>query len=925
MGKRVIDAAWAQRQLASVEAVSPHRKAHGDDLTAHLKAAATLDVFTEDLVPLNAKRLQNPLRLLREFSRPANLSDGRVVWRLTDDQRRMTLTRLTKDELRAAIEQNPDRELTATQIMLEKFLDGDGPDLQICDITEVAAIRKVAGRYRAQLDNLPSEAELEDRMAVLRLANPFRELTKSGFHGRRKVLRIVREYLGISGRRSTVSKFTTLLFEDVLSFHEKPPLVIYGTGGIGKSTLLAKTILEHSFDNRGSKVPFVYLNFESLDLSIEEPLTIVAEAASQIATQIPESRKEAGHLIDHAYKVISQTAYGEEQESASGRARQSQREDCVEHFMRFLSTWSPKDLPLLFAIDTFELVQISATNWPDKLWFFLEQLQKSLPRLRVVVAGRRPVEGVPSDNVELDEMDRTSAIQFLSESLTDMPEVHLRDLEHVANIVGGNPLSLKLAASALRRIGVREALGGIQRRHWYLIPLRDSQIQGQLYGRILDHIDDQDVRKLAHPGLVLRRITPRVIREVLAEPCEIDIPNEKAAIDLCNRLESYADLVTRDLDGSLRHREDVRRIMLPTLTAEQPAKVASIHKAAVKYYEKRSNDTGNVAHRTEELYHRLVIGDEDALLAERWIDEARERLADYEEEFTVSSRVFLRTRLRLPIDDDLFEQAAIEVWEREAVRRAEKQLVLKNPEKALKILRARERRSGHPRIVRLEAELLDIVAKGEGENEVFQRGINAALEQNNLGHYIELSIAYLRSLEDGEKYAEALEVIKKLRKIAGRSLWDETRLQLELMEIRMLRKLSADPPKPGQHQNAAQLYLALNPEILAANKNISIQAAAELGEVPAVMARALSITPPAPLDQNDIDLSKLTSTFSDDHQLIAAIKAGDGNDRTTDIVDHLIDPSDQSFRMQVAEQLMESPPNKKTMDALVQLYQMSIK
>ena len=121
------------------------------------------------------------------------------------------------------------------------------------------------------------------------------------------------------------------------------------------------------------------------------------------------------------------------------------------------------------------------------------------------------------------------------------------------------------------------------------------------------------------------------------------------------------------------------------------------------------------------------------------------------------------------------------------------------------------------------------------------------------------------------------------------------------------------------------MYLAMNPEFLSANKRISMQAAAELGEIPAVMARALTIAPPAPMAEDPNDIASIASVFNHDEELVAAFSTDAKNRKSADIVNCFIKPSYRKFRMQVADHMMESPLHKDTMDALVQLYQMSIK
>lgn len=93
--------------------------------------------------------------------------------------------------------------------------------------------------------------------------------------------------------------------------------------------------------------------------------------------------------------------------------------------------------------------------------------------------------------------------------------------------LGGNPLTLKLAAELIKKDA--RALVDVRTKRLFILRVRDEAIQGQLYRRILGRIHDDSVRKLAHPGLVLRRITAPIIKEVLAQPCEVVVPDLPAA------------------------------------------------------------------------------------------------------------------------------------------------------------------------------------------------------------------------------------------------------------------------------------------------------------------------------------------------------------------------------------------------------------
>src|SRR5205814_728887 len=106
-----------------------------------------------------------------------------------------------------------------------------------------------------------------------------------------------------------------------------------------------------------------------------------------------------------------------------------------------------------------------------------------------------------------------------------------------------------------------------------------------LYDRFLDHIRDTDVRSLAHPGLVLRRVTPSLVMNVLAPNCQFEGMDTALAARLVDRLADEVWLVKTTPDG-LWHHPRVRRAMLHMMTAdpEHEEAVKAIHHAAADWY-----------------------------------------------------------------------------------------------------------------------------------------------------------------------------------------------------------------------------------------------------------------------------------------------------------------------------------------------------
>ena len=202
----------------------------------------------------------------------------------------------------------------------------------------------------------------------------------------------------------------------------------------------------------------------------------------------------------------------------------------------------------------------------------------------------------------LGDLDDEAALAFLeAQGITD-PGMR----RALIDTFGRLPLSLKLAALlAARTPGGAASLVGTG-SGLALLRGSDEVTQAQLYGRLLDSISDERVRRLAHPGLTLRRINPELILDVLNEPCGLQITTIDDARGLFEELRRESSLVSiSGSDGDLVHRQDLRRVMLRMLLSGAPVLVAEIHRRAVAWY---SNRRGTRA-RVEEIYHRLHLGE----------------------------------------------------------------------------------------------------------------------------------------------------------------------------------------------------------------------------------------------------------------------------------------------------------------------------
>jgi hypothetical protein len=327
----------------------------------------------------------------------------------------------------------------------------------------------------------------------------------------------------------------------------------------------------------------------------------------------PTPRGHAGYWTDpRVLSAVNDVAWPEEQddnqpELLSGNQLAMARDLLGEALERMRRLLGPR--PYVVVLDSFEEVQYRGEQRALPLWEMLTELQDRAPFLRVVVAGRTPVEslllaGRPPRSIALGGLDHESAMAFLeAQGITD------KTLQgKLVQTAGRLPLSLKLVSMVAKQTpGGAAALLDPAKSGLSLLAASDEVIQGQLYGRILDHIADERVRRLAHPGLVLRRINAELIVKVLNKPCGLGIREDPEAQELFEELRRESSLVLMDSsDGDLVHRREVRQVMLKMLLAGAPPEVEQIRRGAVDWY---AGQAGRRA-RAEEVYHRLHLGEQ---------------------------------------------------------------------------------------------------------------------------------------------------------------------------------------------------------------------------------------------------------------------------------------------------------------------------
>ena len=454
---------------------------------------------------------------------------------LRNEVRRSVLGHLgSQAAIASVLQRQTERGTDAVQQMLDGYILGEAPPLEAQTLEQLTATVQVAGWLAGLSAPLPSVEEVRSHMEWRRLLQPFRNLAGVHFQGRRVELERLRNYVGVLPPGSVAALVRRQPWT-VLDFYARPPMVIHGPGGSGKSTLIARFLLEHAELPDPERFPFAYLDFDRVGLAPEEPLSLLAEIYRQLGAQYPTWKQELDVARAALVQRLRRTGGAAPAFASPGAdsvpslSSFTEREHAIALLARLLDDLGAREKPFLLVLDTFEEVQYRGPDYVHEVRHFLELLERSVPRLRTVLASRASVREFPNEPMPLGTLDPEAADAFLAARGVADPD----ERSALRRLVGDSPLSLELAAQVMRVEGsVVSGLAGGRPQALLPFQLTEAQIHGHLYRRILEHIHNPEVRRLAHPGLVLRRVTPALIRDVLAEPCGVEVPDNARAREL---------------------------------------------------------------------------------------------------------------------------------------------------------------------------------------------------------------------------------------------------------------------------------------------------------------------------------------------------------------------------------------------------------
>jgi tetratricopeptide (TPR) repeat protein len=700
--------------------------------------------------------------MLMEHGEAIRIGPAKGNWSLSDRSRSATLVELKRQKaLHAALQANvgtarPDN---PTQQAIDQLIETGVPaEPGPKSLSELLGLYRALEMLGAVVDSPPDfYTHLIARIEQLRLLEPLQRLLVHGFAGREEELRTLRSYVDELESES----FREILkrsFDNVVDiFRARPLLVIWGPGGVGKSTLIAKFLLDHAGPQQKRPIPFVYLDCDQGELNTLRPDSFLAEALRQIQVQFPDFAGQAAGLeADSAARMVS-----EDGESISRSAHFSQSAALRDRFAQLVRAISDANKSnVLFFIDTFEVVQRRGPTPVFNVLTLAAELMRSTPRLRIVVASRVCLRdgdfsayagSIPCwKQLPLKGFDAAAGRLYLENRLAKLGRHGLSPaiLDRIVSLVRGNPLSLRLGAQIFARNG-EGALEDAVAEAKFDAEFTQERLQGVLHNRLILNLEPR-VRKIADPGLVIRRLTPEIIEMVLDQVCGLGIASPAEAESLFQSLRDEVTLFEVAGPRTLRHRPDVRLLMLPLLRAELGEQARQIDMAAVRFWSGKDDPEA----RAEEIYHLLWLGATERALDAVWDagTVSRPLMEDALDEFealdgSTAARIWLCRKLEREISPALESSADLVDWERNAERGARSLLASGSPSEALAALRGRSERTPASPLWGLEIEALKLLARDEEARTLVEQALQRAVGAHSPRHVVSLLLQKASLLE----------------------------------------------------------------------------------------------------------------------------------------------------------------------------------
>ncbi|ABM39714.1 ATP-binding protein [Polaromonas naphthalenivorans] len=534
-------------------------------LQASLAKAAMLGMFS----PLELLDANDPIQLaaLQQLATECAevLHDHQALWQLSTDARSRTLLQLKHygtlaQHARDAQPAKSDR----LGHFLKKIILGDDITRSRLSTDDLVYLRTALQLTVPVAERGDVSKWVEDLVAKRDAEAAVQTLLPKKLIGRERQLRRLREFVYQN----------TGLADDFI-------LWLTGVGGVGKSALLAQFVRELRGDEWGG-VPVLTIDFDRPAFYQGRLSSIFLEMSRQLELfrpQMSEALSDFRETVRRNEAKKDNTRFHDR--ATSGIALLSAWKECVRDHLPLIGE-------VVVVFDTLEEVSSSGNLSLNELASWLHRLRAAgFPHLRSIFSGRAFYpefsRGLPiHSQLDLGDLTAAAAVKLLQAMVGDQISIDVGLLRSLIDMLGGNPLMLKILAVHLRDGGRTAAHELLADRSNFDRQFAQTFLYKRLLGRI--RTDDPDLVKVAHPGLILRRVTPDLIQQVLAVPCGLGEVSNARARDLFDKLSQQVWLVQPSGENAVLHRKDLRRLMLQAMTATDVERAAAVHLSAMAYY-----------------------------------------------------------------------------------------------------------------------------------------------------------------------------------------------------------------------------------------------------------------------------------------------------------------------------------------------------
>ena len=264
------------------------------------------------------------------------------------------------------------------QQALDRYLLGSFPPVDQLDAAGLSGALQL-GRWVGSQPGLPDPAEVQARLDMVTLLDPLRRLLARGFVGPQDLLDELESFI----RAENPQRPDVFLIE--------------GIGGSGKSTVLARTVLD--LPTRDDLA--VYLSFDRGWLIDGGSWAVFDEIVRQVGVGLPARRQAALELRQRAQQQSQRAGGYAEIASRSLQRRDPVGVDLLEELAKLTADHSR----LMVVLDTLEELARRDVSYGEELFSFMSALTRSVRQVRVVAAGRS-APAVTSASTRLSAADR---------------------------------------------------------------------------------------------------------------------------------------------------------------------------------------------------------------------------------------------------------------------------------------------------------------------------------------------------------------------------------------------------------------------------------------------------------------------------------------------------------------------------------------